>query len=130
VVEGVGCHQGVLDQYLDRVVNGYQHQHCQDQDRAEQVCDGCDPNWEAQELVDPLTLNNYSFPLSRMIVDILVSIAGSMAGHISLREASCEAMGEGFWERSSEAPQEATISPSPSTESFSSQVIPMAIWHT
>jgi hypothetical protein len=55
-----------------------------------------------------------------MTVDILVSIAGSMAGHTSLREASCEAIGEGFWERSSKALQEATISLSPSAESFSS----------
>jgi hypothetical protein len=39
-----------------------------------------------------------------MIVDMLVSIAGSIAGYILLREASHEAMGEGFWERSSEAP--------------------------
>jgi hypothetical protein len=102
------------------VVNRYQRQHCQDQDGAKQACDGCDPDWEAQELVDPPTLNDYSFPLSRMTADMLVSIAGSIAGHILLREASREAMGEGFWERSSEAPQEATISPSPSAKSFSS----------
>jgi hypothetical protein len=130
VVEGVGCRRGVLDQYLDGVVNGYQRQHCQDQDGAEQACDGCDPDWEARELVDPPTPNDYGFPPSRMTADMPGSTAGSMAGRRSSREASREAMGEGFWERSSEAPQEATISPSPSAESFSSQVIPMAVWHT
>ena len=32
VVEGVGCHQYILDQYLDRTVNRYTRQQCQDQD--------------------------------------------------------------------------------------------------
>ncbi|KAH1416812.1 hypothetical protein KXX32_009757 [Aspergillus fumigatus] len=44
VVEGVGCRRVVLDQYLDRVVDGYQQQYCQDTDAREQACNRCDPN--------------------------------------------------------------------------------------
>jgi hypothetical protein len=44
VVEGVRCHQVVLDQYLDGVVDGYQRRYYQDVDAREQACDGCDPN--------------------------------------------------------------------------------------
>ncbi|EAW22048.1 putative helicase [Aspergillus fischeri NRRL 181] len=119
VVDGVGCRWVVFDQYLDGVVDGYQCQHCQDQ-----ACDGCDPDWEAHEVVDPPTLNDNGFPPSRTTADIPGSMAGSTAGRISSREASREAVGEGFRERSSKAPWEATISPSLSlftidTKSFS-----------
>ncbi|PKX88229.1 P-loop containing nucleoside triphosphate hydrolase protein [Aspergillus novofumigatus IBT 16806] len=44
VVEGIGCHQVMLDQYLDGVVDGYQQQYYQDADPREQICDGYDPN--------------------------------------------------------------------------------------
>ncbi|PKX88194.1 uncharacterized protein P174DRAFT_465317 [Aspergillus novofumigatus IBT 16806] len=35
-----GCRRVVLDQYLDRVVDGYQRRYCQDADPGEQICDG------------------------------------------------------------------------------------------
>ncbi|RHZ43207.1 uncharacterized protein CDV56_101272 [Aspergillus thermomutatus] len=80
VVEGVGCRRVVLDWYLDGVVDGYQRQHCQDQDGAEQACDGCDPDWEGRE-VDPPGVGRSQVPRE----------AGSMIQRDASPEAPCEA---------------------------------------
>ncbi|KAH3208545.1 hypothetical protein KXV77_009630, partial [Aspergillus fumigatus] len=87
VVEGVGCRRVVLDQYLDGVVDGYQRQYCQDADPREQACNGCDPNWEQQE-VDP-------------------GKAGSMVVRVAVREAPFEAASMAARAAAREAPFEA-----------------------
>ena len=46
---GGGCRRYILDQYLDGTVDGYTRERCQDQADDELACDGCDPDWEAQE---------------------------------------------------------------------------------
>jgi late competence protein required for DNA uptake (superfamily II DNA/RNA helicase) len=46
---GGRCRRYILDQYLDGTVDGYTRERCQDRDMDELACDGCDPDWEAQE---------------------------------------------------------------------------------
>ena len=40
------CRRVVLDEYLDGITDGYMREKCE---HGEQACDGCDPNWEANE---------------------------------------------------------------------------------
>jgi superfamily II DNA helicase RecQ len=44
VVEGVGCQQYVLDQYLNGTVNVYTRQQCQDVDLDKLLCNACNPD--------------------------------------------------------------------------------------
>jgi superfamily II DNA helicase RecQ len=46
---GGGCRRVVLDEYLDRMVDGYQRQRCGDAGAEEQACDQCNPSWQAEE---------------------------------------------------------------------------------
>lgn len=46
---GGGCRRHILDRYLDGTVDGYTRERCRDQDQDELACDGCNPDWEAQE---------------------------------------------------------------------------------
>jgi len=46
---GHGCRRYILDGYLDGTVDGYTRERCRDQDQDELACDGCNPDWEAQE---------------------------------------------------------------------------------
>ncbi|KAH2531107.1 hypothetical protein KXW97_000558, partial [Aspergillus fumigatus] len=133
VVEGVGCRRVVLDQYLDGVVDGYQRQYCQDADPREQACNGCDPNWEQQE-VDPGKAGSM---VVRVAVREAPFEAASMAARAAAREAPFEAASMSARAAAREAPFEAgsqvpceAASPTPSNNSFCSQPsIPMAVWH-
>jgi hypothetical protein len=52
-MESPGCRRRVLDRYLDGVIDGYERDVCGDSNEdlpmAEVLCDGCQPDWQAQE---------------------------------------------------------------------------------
>lgn len=47
--EHPGCRRYILDRYLDGKVDGYERSYCGDHGQPEQMCDGCDPDWQAHE---------------------------------------------------------------------------------
>jgi hypothetical protein len=56
VVEGVECCWYVLDQYLDRIVDRYTYQQCQDQDPDKLLCNACWPDGQDKQTLILLLL--------------------------------------------------------------------------
>jgi hypothetical protein len=78
---------------------------------AEQACDGCAHDWEAQEVVDRPTPNGGGFPPSGIIADTVGSTAGSTSVREALTEASREPSREAFRAASRESSREPSRDP-------------------
>ncbi|KAI9034797.1 DEAD/DEAH box helicase [Aspergillus affinis] len=132
VEPGVGCRRYVLDGYMDETVDGYSRRYCQDSDVHEIACDGCDPDWMAQESMvsvspspGPLASQEASHP-DWMVHESVVSVSSS-PGPLASQEASQEASHQVSQEASHQVSQEVshqishfnTGSPSPSASEAS-----------